>query len=236
MAKIDTIDFSVFDSYSLSTFFKDEFAPYVGAILNQLFKVIEPKDRAAVVLKPFDNNDTRPFIMNTFYYDWIIPHLKVTQSILDWAGCADVLKGMTEIQMYKLLSCAEKSYPSLLDFIFEQARDVLSSTEPGKDFFYQAQQYFPTDKVGILARANISALKEPLKNGYPRFMCLWDQHNKLLIQLIEEDPDLLNFNTSLGLTLEDLVTNMSEDDADAKKFKSLMILKQKRATAEQILG
>jgi hypothetical protein len=38
MAKVDTIDFTVFDSWTLDGFFKDEFAPYTQGILNQLFK------------------------------------------------------------------------------------------------------------------------------------------------------------------------------------------------------
>ncbi len=225
MAKVDTIDFSVFDSRTLDGFFKDEFAPYTKDILNQLFKDVPLEKRAEVVLKPIsDNGDTTPFIMKTIFC--MPAHLKVTRAIFEWAGCSLVLKGMTENQMVSLFLRVQESEPSLFDFIFEHARDVLSSAEPGKDFLRESLDFMPNKYVSVLVRDNIPALKEPGADGFPRFFQLFGSHEKLLMELIKENPLLLDFKTSMGLSLEDLVAHANEDEQMTQILKKLLKMKQ----------
>ncbi len=162
-------------------------------------------------------------------------NLKVTREILKWAGCALVLKGMTQNTVCSLFYHAQESEPSLFDFIFEHARDVLSSAKPGKDFLREALHYMPSKHVSVLVRDNISALKEPSADGFPRFFHLFGSHEKLLVELINENPSLLDFKTSMGLSLEDLVAHASEDNQMAPYLKRLLKIKQTLARGGNML-
>jgi hypothetical protein len=229
MSKIDTIDFSLFDSYFLDRLFKNEYATYTENILNQLFKDIAPANRAAAVLAPFaDYNTLPPIIMKTITYS--PSNLKVTREIFDWAGCAAVLEAMTENQVLNLLWNARDSDPELLNYIFDEASEVFYTVKPEKDLLRISSDYFSKKQVSKLARANISALKELDAMGMPRFLYLFDSYKDLLIELINENPTLLDFKTSLGLTLEELIANTSDDDIILPYLKKLLTMKQNCAT------
>jgi hypothetical protein len=220
---IDDIDFSLFSCNFFSSIFRDEYAPHAQRFLNLIFKDVAIEKRAKAVLKPIGKNGSfesyEPFIVSVIRSS----QQKTIIEILKWAGCADVLKQMTQNQLANVLYREYEKEDSY--WIFNEAFDVFGIREPGRDFLQTAFSCFSKDKVKKLAHHHIAILGELDETGWPLFYGLL-RHEDLVMELIAENPALLNFETSTGLTLEKIASGLSDEDDDYAITQRLLKIKQ----------
>ena len=120
---------------------------------------------------------------------------------LEWAGFQDFLSVLTHVEMTSFL---RKAPSELKKKAFREAPSVFEIVEDERNFFSLGLEYLETEEVRTLALSNKKKLKEMGKDGDPRLTELLESEEKtnLLIELIQEDPDLLEgFASEDGLTL-----------------------------------
>lgn len=212
MSHIETIDFSLFDPWFINNFFHDEYVLYTQRILNQMFKDVAVEDRAKAITKRTDSNSS-PLMWATRSYPQ--RHTKTTFEMLQWAGCENVIKCLTDDEIKSLFRAAQENDPMLIDFIVDQAADTLAET---KLELCLEMDFFSEKQLGVLVRKNIPALKNFDRLGFPLILSLADKHEKLFAEVIENDPTFLDLTTHMGLTLEEMAQHAEEDDDMAAKF------------------
>ncbi len=78
----------------------------------------------------------------------------------------------------------------------------------------------------VFIGANIEKLKAPGDNGFPRFFELHKSHAKRIIEIIQTFPTLLEFQTSLGFSLEELVQWLDKEEHVVPALRQLFLMKK----------
>ena len=177
--------------------FRDEHSrlPYIHKLFDHFYPNVK-NNRYWSVLR-----DRPPQLSSLFFQLLEEKQNQIFGVFLEWVGFQDFLSVLTQFEMTSFLRMAPSE---LKKKAFREASSVFEIVEDERDFFSLGLEYLETEEVRTLALSNKKKLKEMGKDGDPRLTKLLESEEKtnLLIELIQEDPDLLEgFASEDGLTL-----------------------------------